>query len=151
MLTRIIAKNEEEYDLEQAIFETVSSIINGPDDKNYDEYVPPSNLLSLADFTGSILVAFAAISLIQLDLPGLDSFEDVKFERKDSKQFGYLVRPENDNDAEVHEIHRENGLATKRVGSIDEAGLPNQTQTGQLTFRFPPAAQAQILPLFPVR
>ena len=116
-------ESNQEHRLEQAVLETLHDLIaTGPDSKRFDTYDPTSNLLSLADFTAFILVPFAATALILQDIPGLDTLPNAISERNNSKEYGLLIHPEDDDESEVQEIHRQNLLAIRRV-TVDEAGL----------------------------
>ncbi|KAJ7667304.1 hypothetical protein B0H17DRAFT_1142793 [Mycena rosella] len=111
-LKLIIAETEEYTNLSQRLFTNLDRLIKtGPDKAKFDEYDVTSNLITLKDFTHFILLPWVATSLILQDIPGLDDMTTATFERENSKEFGELCHPDDDENEEVAEILRLNTFA----------------------------------------
>jgi hypothetical protein len=102
----LITENEDDYNLEQSLLNTIGSII--ADDKVYDD----DCCLSLKDFIDFILVPFVAVSFIANDVPGFD-LQDAIFEWNNSHEFGEIFHAEDDSDKQVHNVHKQNMLAVR--------------------------------------
>ncbi|KAJ6493478.1 hypothetical protein DFH09DRAFT_1104472 [Mycena vulgaris] len=97
--------------------------------KCFGKYEPSSDsLLGIDDFTAFVLVPFAATTLILQDLAGLGNLQDALLERNDSKEYGELIHPEDDEDDKVQQLHRQNIMAVRRLQNQRE---PEQEEPEQ--------------------
>ncbi|KAJ7891734.1 hypothetical protein B0H13DRAFT_1887051 [Mycena leptocephala] len=115
-LLRLIAENEDDYDLEQSLFNTIGSII-ADDKEHFPDFIYDDDCcLSLKDFIDFVLVPFVAVSLIADDVPGFD-LQDAIFERNNSHEFGEIFHAEDDSDddsdEQAHNVHKQNMLAVR--------------------------------------
>ncbi|KAJ7938064.1 hypothetical protein B0H13DRAFT_2302159 [Mycena leptocephala] len=123
-LLRLIAENEESYNLEQSLFNTIGSII-ADDEEHFPDLVYDDDCsLSLKDFTEFVLVPFVAVSLIADDVTGFD-IQDAIFERNNSHEFGELFNAEDDSNEQAHDVHRQNMLAIRSQEREKEEPIPS--------------------------
>ncbi|KAF8127808.1 hypothetical protein K438DRAFT_1888848 [Mycena galopus ATCC 62051] len=109
-----VAENEDEHDLENALFSTMFTIIGDDEDDQFDDLhtlYEDSCCLCMKDFVDFVLVPFVATFLISQDLPT----QDARFEKDSSTKYGELVNPEDDADEEASHVHEENVRAVRRV------------------------------------
>ncbi|KAJ7688853.1 hypothetical protein B0H17DRAFT_1135391 [Mycena rosella] len=117
-LALLVAETDENVDLTQHLLENVDRLIkHGRDKDKFDQYDydVTSNLMSMKHFTEFILVPWAATSLILQDIPDLNGMLDATLERENSKEFGELCHPDDDENEEVAEILRLNTFAMRAV------------------------------------
>ncbi|KAF8134807.1 hypothetical protein K438DRAFT_1883060 [Mycena galopus ATCC 62051] len=121
-LLRFVAENEDEHDLENALFSTMFTIIGDDEDDQFDDLhtlYEDSCCLRMKDFVDFVLVPFVATFLISQDLPT----QDASFEKESSTEYGELVNPEDDADEEASHVHEENVRAVRRVERARENPL----------------------------
>ncbi|KAJ7029535.1 hypothetical protein C8F04DRAFT_1264801 [Mycena alexandri] len=112
-------------DLEQTLFVTLHTVItHGKSCKQLDyddDDLATSNYLTLEDFTDYILLPFVSSSLISEDLPGFETLLDAFYEKQHSHEYGEFFSPENDDDDEAHNVHRDNVRAIRGLQSMQES------------------------------
>lgn len=86
-LQRLLAENEDDHDLDYALFSTMLDIVENEEDHFSDGVYDDDCYLKLKIFTEFILVPFVACSLIVQDFPSLD-LRGAIFERNSSHEYG---------------------------------------------------------------
>lgn len=104
---RLLSHEEETFTCQ--LYNTLSTIIDEDPDK-FDEYDETSDVIELKDFVSFILTPFTASLLIAEDRD--ISLEDATDVQEESNNFGDMMQPDDD-DPEIHELHRLNIRAMK--------------------------------------